>query len=96
MAQDLRTSYLQSRKHFPCILETMEVELKVHTPEHFNAGVKDLLPYMSCLDAILAYCEMNNLEFDTVKRLIGTDLKRQLRKEAEDLHFIAKSARLPI
>ena len=82
------------------MLESMvseeKVELKVHTPEHFNAGVKDLLPYMSCLDAILAYCEVNNLEFDTVKKLIGTDLKRQLRQEAEDLHFIAKSARLPI
>lgn len=70
--------------------------LKIHTPEHFNAGVKDLLPHMSCLDAILAYCEKHNLEFHTVKQLISTDLKRLLRKEAEDLHFIPKSTRLPI
>ena len=75
---------------------TNSFELKIHTPEDFNSGVKELLPHMSCLDAILAYCEKNNLEFDTVKQLIGSDLKRILRKEAEDLHFIPKSARLPI
>ena len=64
----------------------MEVELKVHTPEHFNAGVKDLLPYMSCLDAILAYCEMNNLEFDTVKRLDAFIVKIKTGKPNTDKH----------
>jgi hypothetical protein len=36
------------------------------------------------------------LEYETVKKLIGTDLKRLLRKEAEDLNFIPKTSRLPI
>ena len=72
------------------------VGLKIHTPEDFNKGVKDLMAHMSVLDAILAYCENNNLEVETVKQLIGTDIKRVLRKEAEDLHFIPKSSRLPI
>ena len=77
-------------------METAEIKLKVHTPEHFNAGVKELLPHMSVLDAILAYCENNDLEYETVKQLISTDLRRMLRKEAESLNFIQKSSRLPI
>ena len=72
------------------------VGLKIHTPEDFNKGVKDLMAHMSVLDAILAYCDVNNLEVETVKQLIGTDLKRLLRKEAEDLNFIPKSSRLHI
>ena len=77
-------------------METAEIKLKVHTPEHFNAGVKELLPHMSVLDAILAYCENNDLEYETVKQLISIDHKRKLRKEAEELNYIAKSAKLPI
>ena len=49
-------------------METAEIKLKVHTPEHFNAGVKELLPHMSVLDAILAYCENNDLEYETVDK----------------------------
>ena len=77
-------------------MEINDVKLKVHTPEEFNSGVKELMKHMSVLDAILAYCENNNLEVETVKQLIGTDVKRILRQEAEDLHFIPKSSRLPI
>ena len=36
------------------------IGLKIHTPEDFNKGVKDLMVHMSVLDAILAYCENNN------------------------------------
>ena len=41
------------------------VGLKIHTPEDFNKGVKDLMAHMSVLDAILAYCDVNNLEVTT-------------------------------
>lgn len=74
----------------------MEISLKVTTPEHFNAEVKRLNEHMSVMDAILAYCENHNIEFETIKQLISVENKRKLRKEAEDLNFIAKSARLPI
>ena len=41
------------------------IGLKIHTPEDFNKGVKDLMVHMSVLDAILAYCDVNNLEVET-------------------------------
>jgi hypothetical protein len=71
-------------------------QIKMHSSEQFNEEVKKLSAYMSVLDAILAYCEAHELEYETVKKLIGTDLKRLLRKEAEDLNFIPKTSRLPI
>ena len=49
-------------------METKPIDLKIHTPEHFNDGVKQLLPSMSVLDAILAYCEKHDLEYETVKQ----------------------------
>lgn len=72
------------------------VQIKMHSSEQFNEEVKKLSAYMPVLDAILAYCEKHELEAETVKKLIGTDLKRLLRKEAEDLNFIPKTSRLPI
>ena len=47
------------------------IGLKIHTPEDFNKGVKDLMVHMSVLDAILAYCDVNNLEVETVKQLLS-------------------------
>lgn len=74
----------------------METSLKMHTPEHFNTEVKKLNKVMSLLEAIITYCDANNLEYETVKQLISIDHKRKLRKEAEELNYIAKSAKLPI
>jgi hypothetical protein len=36
------------------------------------------------------------LEYETAASLISTDLKRVLRKEAEDLNFIQTTSKLPI
>ena len=51
---------------------------------------------MPIMDAILHYCEQNKLEYETAASLISTDLKRVLRKEAEDLNFIQTTSKLPI
>ena len=51
---------------------------------------------MPLMDAILHYCEQNKLEYETAASLISTDLKRVLRKEAEDLNFIQQTSKLPI
>ncbi len=51
---------------------------------------------MPIMDAILYYCEKHTLEYETAASLISTDLKRSLRKEAEDLNFIRATSKLPI
>jgi len=70
--------------------------IKMLTPETFNLDVRELSITMPVMDAILYYCESNKLEYETAASLISTDLKRILRKEAEDLNFIPTTSKLPI
>ncbi len=70
--------------------------IKMLTPETFNLDVRELSIKMPVMDAILYYCESNKLEYETAASLISTDLKRILRKEAEDLNFIPTTSKLPI
>ena len=51
---------------------------------------------LSYMDAILHYCDMNNMEPETVAQLVNTKLKPQIREEAEELNFFPKTAKLPI
>ena len=51
---------------------------------------------LSYMDAILHYCDMNNMEPETVAQLVNTKLKAQIREAAEDLNFFPKTAKLPI
>lgn len=70
--------------------------IKMLTPETFNLDVKKLSAKMPVMDAILHYCEQNKLEYETAASLISTDLKRLLRKEAEELNFIPTTSKLPL
>ena len=51
---------------------------------------------LSYMDAILHYCDMNNMEPETVAQLVNTKLKARIREEAEELNFFPKTAKLPI
>ena len=62
--------------------------IKILAPEKFKIEVKNLADKIPIMDAILYYCEKHTLEYETAASLISTDLKRLLRKEAEDLNFI--------
>ncbi len=70
--------------------------IKMLSHEKFNVEVKNLADKMPIMDAILHYCEQNKLEYETAASLISTDLKRLLRREAEDLNFIQTTSKLPI
>lgn len=49
-------------------------------------------------DAVLHYCEVNNIELETAAALVkqSTLLKSKIQYEAENLNMIKKTARLPI
>ena len=51
---------------------------------------------MSHMDAVLYYCEKNDLEPDSVGRLITKGLKEKIEANARDLNFLEKTATLPI
>ena len=58
------------------------------------ASVKGLTYF----DAVMHYCETNNIEVETVASLIKQSavLKAKIQLEAENLNLVRRSARLPI
>jgi hypothetical protein len=53
---------------------------------------------LSYMDAIIHYCEENNIEVEVFAKAIKTNdmLKAKLQREAEGLNYLPKSASLPI
>ena len=50
---------------------------------------------MTYMDAIQYYCEQNNIELETIGKLVQGALKSKVREEAENLHFLPKPTRIP-
>ena len=50
------------------------------------------------IDTIVAYCTKNNLEIESVKKLLTASLKDKIKVEAQDLNLIKgeKSGKLPL
>lgn len=76
-----------------------EVLLK-KSPKKFAADIEELVwdKDISYIEAIIHYCETNDLEIETVSELVSKNevLKSHVEQEAEDLNFLEKKARLPI
>jgi hypothetical protein len=67
---------------------SMEVEEIVHS----NQGG------LNYIEAILVYCEQNEIELENVSKLISKPLKEKLKVDAQRMNFMKKTskARLPI
>lgn len=50
------------------------------------------------IDAVVHYCEQNNVEIETVASIIKNSsyMKSNIQIEAENLNFLPKRARLPV
>tara|TARA_A100001011_G_C14053093_1_gene732739 strand:+ start:596 stop:814 length:219 start_codon:yes stop_codon:yes gene_type:complete len=59
--------------------------------------VKDKRP-ISYMDAIIWYCEQNNIEVETISRLISKALKEKIQVEASKANLIKieKTGKLPV
>ena len=66
----------------------------------FGLLIEDLVKTkkISYMDAVLHYCENNNLDTGSINTLINKSLKEKLKLEAENLKLIQKSdtGKLPI
>jgi len=53
---------------------------------------------VSYIDAIVYYCEKNNIDIESVPKLVSKPLKEKLKWEAMELNFLKKTsrARLPL
>ena len=48
------------------------------------------------MEAVLDYCQRNDIEPDTVSSLISKSLKEKIEANARDLNFLPRQAQLPV
>ncbi len=72
------------------------LESKFFCPSKFAQEIENLVQYnpeMNYIDAIVHFCEENNIDLESVPKLISKPLKEKLKYEAMELNFLKKSSR---
>jgi hypothetical protein len=72
------------------------LESKFFCPSRFAQEIESLVQKnqdMSYIDAIIHFCEMNNIDVESVPKLISKPLKEKIKYEAMELNFLKKTSR---
>ncbi len=84
------------------ILGQMENELekalenKFFCPSRFAQEIENLVQVnveMNYIDAIIYFCEHNNIDLESVPKLISKPLKEKIKYEAMELNFLKKTSK---
>ena len=72
--------------------------VKMNNSIRFMENIEELVQRtkMTYIDAIVHYCEENKLEPETAGSMVGGKLKQHIQEEAESLHLIQKTSKLPL
>ena len=77
-----------------------ELSKKFVSKEKFAEEIESLVlrTQMNYIDAIVEYCEINNIEVDTIGKMISKPLKEKLKYDAMELNFLKRTtrAKLPL
>ena len=75
-----------------------EVEEKLMTPKKFSIAIQKTVRQsgISYMDALVDYCNKNQIEPEQIKPLITKSLKEKVEVDARNLNFLPKVATLPI
>ena len=71
------------------------MESKFLTPTKFSMEIEKIVAEekLNYIDAICQYCEMNDIEIQSVTKLITKPLKESLKYDAIQLNFMKKTSR---
>lgn len=72
------------------------LESKFFCPSKFAQEIESLVQIneeMNYIDAIIHFCEKNNIDLESVPKLISKPLKEKLKYEAMELNFLKKTSR---
>ena len=71
------------------------MESKFLTPVKFSMEIEKIVAEekLNYIDAICQYCEMNDIEIQSVTKLITKPLKERLKYDAIQLNFMKKTSR---
>ena len=72
--------------------------IKMNNSMIFMENIENLVQQtkMTYIDAVMHYCDENKLEPETAGKMIGGKLKQNIQDEAENLHLIEKTSKLPL
>ena len=72
-----------------------KLEDKFMTTAKFSQEVEKIAyeNSMNYIDAIVHYCETNEIEIESVSKLISKPLKEKLKYDAQKLNYIKKTSR---
>ena len=72
--------------------------MALNTPKTFTLEIENIVKekQVSHMDAVLWYCDQQDIEPDSVKSLISKGLKEKIEANARELNFLPKQAQLPI
>ena len=71
------------------------IESKFLTPSKFALEIEKIVAEekLNYIDAIVHYCEINELEVDSITKLVSKPLKERLKWDAIRLNFMKKTSR---
>jgi hypothetical protein len=72
------------------------LESKFFCPSRFAQEIETLVHVnddMNYIDAIIFFCEKNNIDVESVPKLISKPLKEKIKYEAMELNFLKRSSR---
>jgi len=82
------------------VTESKESEPKdnIMTPTKFSLSIENKVLQGDCthMEAVLDYCEKNDLDPSHVKPLLTKSLKEKIEVNARQLNFLPRVAQLPI
>jgi len=77
------------------------IQKKFYTSQTFSEEIENIVKDnngMRYVDAIVYFCEQNNLDIESIPKLISKPLKERLKVEAMELNLLKRTshAKLPI
>ena len=71
------------------------IESKFLTPSKFALEIEKIVveEKFNYIDAICHYCEINELEVDSISKLVSKPLKEKLKWDATRLNFMKRTSR---
>jgi hypothetical protein len=77
------------------LMQNDKIQDKFLTPTKFSEDSDGLVNY---IEAIVSFCEENQIEYETVSKLISKPLKEKIKYQAQTLNYMKKTSRgiLPV
>ena len=88
---------LTSRNLLGVRMPKEQLDDKFLTPTKFSAEIERLVHtsegLISYIEAVVTYCQENEIELETVPKLVSKPLKERLKHEAQRLNYIKASSK---